>query len=222
MVNQARGDLDHMAAPLLRHLGDRKLRDMEEPRDVDRHDGRVVGLGILGERFADEDAGVVDQRVDTPEPRHPIRNGTLCGAAVGNVTASVTDRTINRGVSVTITRKFIQCASLIASAGFLLVLHEVHTPATALALLCGATGAFAFNWSGYLPSYLDVAPRHGALLMGFGNTLGTIPGIVGVAVTGWLVDVTGTYSAAFVITAVVSAAGALIFGLLFDARPIVD
>ena len=42
----------------------------------------------------------------------------------------------------------------------------------------------------------------------------------GVAVTGWLVDVTGTYSAAFVLTAMVSAAGALMFGFLFDARPI--
>jgi len=73
-----------------------------------------------------------------------------------------------------------------------------------------------------MPSYLDVAPRHGAVLFGFGNTFATIPGIVGVAVTGWLVDVTGTYSAAFVLTAIVSAAGALIFGLLFDARPIID
>jgi cyanate permease len=41
-------------------------------------------------------------------------------------------------------------------------------------------------------------------------------------VTGWLVDVTGTYSAAFVLAAIVSAGAALIFGLLFDARPLVD
>ena len=61
-----------------------------------------------------------------------------------------------------------------------------------------------------------------AVLFGFSNTFATIPGIVGVAATGWLVDVTGTYSAAFVLTAVVSTAGALIFGFLFDARPIVD
>ena len=73
-----------------------------------------------------------------------------------------------------------------------------------------------------MPSYLDVAPRHGAVVFGFGNTFATIPGIVGVAVTGWLVDVTGTYSAAFALAAIVSAAGALIFGLLFDAHPIID
>jgi ACS family sodium-dependent inorganic phosphate cotransporter len=108
------------------------------------------------------------------------------------------------------------------SAGFLLALREAHSPAVALALFCSATGALALMWSGFAPAFLDVAPRHGALLFGFSNTFATIPGIVGVAVTGWLVDVTGTYSAAFVLTATVSATGALIFWFLFDARPIVD
>jgi hypothetical protein len=59
-------------------------------------------------------------------------------------------------------------------------------------------------------------PRGRAVVFGFGNTFAQIPGIVGVAVTGWLVDVTSTYSAAFVLTAIVSTAGALMFGLLFD------
>lgn len=58
--------------------------------------------------------------------------------------------------------------------------------------------------------------------MGFGNTFAQIPGIVGVALTGWLVDITGAYSAAFVLTALVSIAGALIFGFFADARPLVD
>jgi ACS family sodium-dependent inorganic phosphate cotransporter len=60
------------------------------------------------------------------------------------------------------------------------------------------------------------------VLFAFGNTFAAVPGVVGVAVTGWLLDVTGTYSAAFALTAIVSAVGALTFGLLVDARPIVD
>jgi ACS family sodium-dependent inorganic phosphate cotransporter len=142
--------------------------------------------------------------------------------AAGNVAGSVADWMIQRGVSVTTTRKLMQCGGLVLSAGFLVALHEAHSPGWALALLCGSTGALACTYAGYMSGYLDVAPRHGALLFGFGNTFATIPGIVGVAVTGWLVDVTGSYSAGFVLTAIVSAAGALIFGLLFDARPIVD
>jgi MFS transporter, ACS family, solute carrier family 17 (sodium-dependent inorganic phosphate cotransporter), other len=59
-------------------------------------------------------------------------------------------------------------------------------------------------------------------MVGFSNTIGQIPGIVGVAVTGWLIDMTRTYSAAFVLVAAVSALGALVFGCLFNARPLVD
>lgn len=142
--------------------------------------------------------------------------------AVYNLAGAVSDRMTQRGVGVTTTRKGLFCAGLIVSAGFLLVLHQAHSPLAALALLCVATGALACAAAGFMPSYLDVAPRHGAVVFGFGNTFATIPGIVGVAVTGWLVDVTGTYSAAFVLTAIVSAAGALIFGFFFNARPIVD
>jgi MFS transporter, ACS family, solute carrier family 17 (sodium-dependent inorganic phosphate cotransporter), other len=140
----------------------------------------------------------------------------------GILAGSVADRMIQRGVSATTTRKVMQCGALIVSAGFLLALREAHSPTEALTLLCGATGALACYHAGLLPIYVDVAPRHGAVLFAFGNSFATVPGIVGVAVTGWLVDTTGTYSAAFLLTAIVSAAGALAFGILADARPIVD
>jgi ACS family sodium-dependent inorganic phosphate cotransporter len=141
--------------------------------------------------------------------------------AATNLAAVVADRMVERGVRLTTIRKLMQCVGLLVSAAFLLAIREAHSPATALVLMCAATGALGCAWSGFAPGFLDVAPRHGAVLFGFSNTFATIPGIVGVAATGWLVDVTGTYSAAFVLTAAVSAAGALIFGFLFDARPIV-
>jgi MFS transporter, ACS family, solute carrier family 17 (sodium-dependent inorganic phosphate cotransporter), other len=142
--------------------------------------------------------------------------------AFSNVAGSVADWMIQRGVNVTTTRKLMQCGALLVSAALLLALQEAHSAGAALALLCGAAGALACTSGGHMPAYLDVAPRHGAVLFGFGNTFAQLPGIVGVAVTGWLVDITGTYSAGFVLTAIVSAASALIFGLLVDARPIVD
>jgi ACS family sodium-dependent inorganic phosphate cotransporter len=141
---------------------------------------------------------------------------------VGNVAGWVADRMIQRGMNLTVIRKIMQCGALLGSAGLLLALQWAHSPAAALAILCGATGALACTSAGHLSIYLDVAPRDGAVLFGFGNTFGTIPGIISVAVTGWLVDVTGTYSAAFLLTAIVSATGALLFGFFADARPIVD
>ena len=142
--------------------------------------------------------------------------------ALSNLAGTAADWMIRCGASVTATRKIMQCGALVVSAGLLLALHGVHSPAAALTLLCGAAGALAFVSAGHMPVYLDVAPRHGAVLFAFGNTFAAVPGVVGVAVTGWLLDVTGTYLAAFVLTAIVSAAGALTFGLLVDARPIVD
>ncbi len=139
---------------------------------------------------------------------------------VTNVGATVSDRMISHGASLTGTRKLMQCAGLVVSAAFLLAARDVHSPAFALALMCGAAGALGLAWSGYAPNGLDISPPHAAQLMGMSNTIATIPGIVGVAVTGWLLDVTGTYSAAFVLTAAVSGVGALIYATLFSASPI--
>jgi len=142
--------------------------------------------------------------------------------AVSNVAGPVADWMVQRGASVTVTRKLMQCGALTVSAALLLALHAAHSPLTALVLLCGAAGALACTAAGHMPVYLDVAPRHGGVMFAFGNTFAALPGIVGVAVTGWLLDLTHTYFAAFVLTAIVSALGALAFGLLVDARPILD
>lgn len=142
--------------------------------------------------------------------------------AVTNISASISDRMIQRGVDLTRVRKIIQCTGLLGPALFLLLLRDVHSPAVALLLLCCATGALGCTWAGYAPNGLDMAPRYAGVIMGFSNTFATIPGIVGVAITGWLVDTTGTYTAAFVLTAVVSGIGALIYALFFDARQISD
>jgi MFS transporter, ACS family, solute carrier family 17 (sodium-dependent inorganic phosphate cotransporter), other len=146
----------------------------------------------------------------------------LTAAAVTNVAGPVSDRLIAGGVSVTVTRKLMQCGGLLISAGFLLAIRDVHSPGIALVLLCAATGALGLTWCGYAPGTIDVAPRHSALVNGFTNTIATIPGIVGVAVTGWLLDVTGTYSAAFILTAGISVLSAMAFGLFFSARPLIE
>src|SRR5271156_5065833 len=85
-----------MAAALLLHLGDGELRDVKEPGDVDAQDRHVVGLGVLGERFGDEDAGVVDERVDPPEPGHPFGDRTLGRLPIGDVAGNREDLIIVR------------------------------------------------------------------------------------------------------------------------------
>jgi ACS family sodium-dependent inorganic phosphate cotransporter len=146
----------------------------------------------------------------------------LAMALMTHVGGGLSDRWIAVGLSVTATRKLMQCSGLLGSAACLLAMRALHSPAMAEVLLCGAAAALGLCWCGFPAGILDVAPRHGALVNGFSNTIATIPGIVGVAVVGWLIDLTGTYAAAFALTAAVSVAGALAFALRFDARPLLE
>ena len=141
---------------------------------------------------------------------------------VTNVAAHLSDRLIARGVSVSVVRKIMQCTGLLVPAACLLALRGVTSPETATLLLCIAAGALGCCWCGSSASMLDVAPRYGGLISGVVNGIATLPGIIGVGLTGWLVDVTGSYSAAFVLAAAVGIVGALVFATFFDARPLVE
>ena len=141
---------------------------------------------------------------------------------VTNVAGYVSGRMIRRGIRVTVVRKTMHCTGLLVPALCLVSIPYISSTGAAVALLCVAAGALGCCWCGTSPSMLDVAPRHSGIVSAFANSIATIPGVVGVAVTGLLVDVTGTYSAAFVLTAIVGVVGALVYGTLFDARPLVE
>jgi len=92
----------------------------------------------------------------------------------------------------------------------------------ALLSLSGALGLLAFAYSGAAPNVLDIAPRFGGVLFGIMNTLGTLPGIIGVALTGWIVDVTGSYDAVLLVAAVISIIGAVAYILFGTAKQIIE
>jgi MFS transporter, ACS family, solute carrier family 17 (sodium-dependent inorganic phosphate cotransporter), other len=116
------------------------------------------------------------------------------------------------GASGTLVRKLMQCTGQLASAALLPAPPMAHSPGAALAL----------TWCGFAPGNLDIAPRHGGGIVGFTNSIGQIAGISGVAVTGWIVDVTGTHPAAFALAAALSVACAAVFALLYTARPFTE
>lgn len=138
--------------------------------------------------------------------------------AVVNVAAWLADRMIQRGRSTTVVRKTMQVAGLSGAAIFLLLAPGAQTAGVALVLMCGALGALGLTWSGFAPNHLEIAPRHADVLMGITNTAGTLPGVIGVAVTGWLVDTTATYASAFALAALINLVGAVVWLAWGSAR----
>ena len=119
-------------------------------------------------------------------------------------------------------RKLLQCTGLLGSGAMLLLAQYTHSVGAALAVACTATGLLGFCWVGYGSNFLDLAPRHSGLLVGYSNTFATVPGIVGVAIAGWLVDLTGGYSATFAMAAGVSFAGAVIYLIYGSDKVLID
>ena len=111
-------------------------------------------------------------------------------------------------------RKLVQTGGLTGAGIFLLLLPGTASVTTAVILMCIAAGLLALCQAGFVPNCLDVAPRHADVLYGISNTFATLPGLFGVFVTGWLVDRTGSFAAALVLTAGIAMFGAL-FYLIF-------
>ncbi|CAG8505925.1 9576_t:CDS:2 [Cetraspora pellucida] len=86
-------------------------------------------------------------------------------------------------------------AQLIGSFGvaifLLLAVYLASTPLQGIILITIGLGLNSFTIAGVSVSQLDIAPRYAGIIFGLGNTLGVIPAIFGVALTGWILDISG-------------------------------
>ncbi len=139
-----------------------------------------------------------------------------------NVAGWFADKLIKRGISVIAVRKLMQTTGLLGAAVFLILASNISTALEAMLMISGALGLLSFTYAGFAPNALEIAPKYSGVLAGITNTAATIPGIVGVIVTGWLVDVTGTYVSAFALAAALCVFGAVIWLLYATARPVVN
>ncbi len=134
----------------------------------------------------------------------------------------IADSLLKRGMDVTAVRKLMQSVGLGGSAVCVLFAGTPVSAGVALALTCGALGLLALCYAGFAAATMDMAPRHSDVLWSMTNSIGTIPGIIGVAVTGWLVDITGTYATAFALTAGIGIAGVAAWLAFGTARQVVE
>jgi MFS transporter, ACS family, solute carrier family 17 (sodium-dependent inorganic phosphate cotransporter), other len=126
-----------------------------------------------------------------------------------NLAGWLADRMIARGASVTRVRKLMQTVGFAGPAAALITLASVNDAVTAVILLTITLGLCGGSFAGFASNHLDISPQHAGVIFGISNTAASIPGIIGVALTGYLVDLSGSFATAFYVTA-----GVYLFGLL--------
>ena len=132
---------------------------------------------------------------------------------MGNIVGVLADRLIDKGWTVTRVRRFMQFIGSAGPALALIALASVKDADTAVILLTISMALSSFSFAGFATNHLDIAPRHAGVIFGISNTAGTLPGIIGVALTGLMVQTTGSYASAFYLTAGMYAMGLVVWQL---------
>lgn len=139
-----------------------------------------------------------------------------------NLAGWATDRLLDFGLSVTAVRKLMQTIGFAGPAFFLILIGGVTSAPTAILYMSCAMGLSGFAMGGFGANHLDIGPRYAGVLMGLSNTAGTVPGIVGVAVSGLILDLTGSWGLVFAVAAGVYGLGLVIWLLFATGEQIFD
>jgi len=131
-----------------------------------------------------------------------------------NVSGMVADRLIGRmGVAVGKARKLLNTVGFVTAALVLLTLPSITNVYTGVLAISAVLGAAAVARAGFALNHLDVAPTYAGSVMSVANTAGTLAGIVGVGLTGMLLNASGgeSWTHVFGLLSAVCAGGAVIF-----------
>ncbi|XP_036140385.1 sialin isoform X2 [Monomorium pharaonis] len=91
-------------------------------------------------------------------------------------------------LTTTQVRKIFNCGAFLFQTVFMIYSAFISTPIGVVMCITLAVGLGGFAWSGFGVNHLDIAPQHASVLMGIGNTVATLPGIISPIITGYIVQ----------------------------------
>lgn len=110
-----------------------------------------------------------------------------------NIGGVVADHLITKRIlSVTKTRKFLNTIGFLVASLALVALPNFRTSGGAVFCSSVALGFLALGRAGFAVNHMDIAPKYAGILMGVSNTAGTLAGIIGVDLTGQLLEAAKT------------------------------
>ncbi|KAL6255675.1 hypothetical protein P5V15_012922 [Pogonomyrmex californicus] len=133
----------------------------------------------------------------------------------------LSEKIIKAGYSVTVTRKIIQTICFVVEIGSLLFLTKVENFQSAIFCLALIIGGSGFHNNAIAVNPSDLAPKHSGSVFGLMNTVGAIPGFLGVYFSGHILHVTHSWSVVFLFIAVIDALGCIMYLLFGSGQAII-
>ncbi|XP_078507737.1 voltage-gated purine nucleotide uniporter SLC17A9 isoform X1 [Lissotriton helveticus] len=142
----------------------------------------------------------------------------LLAIPAGVFSGFLSDHLISLGFQTITVRKSMQVIGMGVSSFFVLCLGHTTSFRNAIILASAAIGLQTFNHSGVSVNVQDLAPSCAGFLFGVANTGGALLGVVWVYLSGYLIEVTGSWTPVFNLVAVVNSIGLGVFLTFAEAR----
>jgi len=130
----------------------------------------------------------------------------LANIAVASLVGPLADKALARGVDVTTVRKTAQGLALCGPATFM-ALASFHfgddeSGLLTVALITAGVSLSSFSYAGLYCNHQDMSPRFASILLGMTNTIGALPGVIGVPLTGYLLQKTENWELSMFLPAI--------------------
>tara|TARA_Y100000590_G_scaffold213192_1_gene241526 strand:+ start:24294 stop:25541 length:1248 start_codon:yes stop_codon:yes gene_type:complete len=131
-----------------------------------------------------------------------------------NVGGYFGDYLLRSGIKILNVRKICNTIGFGGAGICLMFIPSFEAVSSVIALMCLGNAFSGMAAGGFIVNHADIGPKYTGTLMGLTNMLGAIPGIVGVYLTGLILNATNSWDSVFYVTAGVTFFG-MIFYLLF-------
>ncbi|XP_047105801.1 solute carrier family 17 member 9 [Schistocerca piceifrons] len=133
----------------------------------------------------------------------------------------MSEKLISNGYGITATRKITEVFCLGLQAIGLVLIPLAGNYKWALVWVSLAIGSTGFHNNAILVNPQDLAPKHSGSVFGLMNTVGAIPGFLGVYLAGYVLETTKSWEAVFQTTAAINLIGCVMYVIFGSGDSIV-
>ena len=130
----------------------------------------------------------------------------LANIAVASIVGPLADDALKKGIPVTTVRKVAQIVALCGPATFMAlasIFGDDDSGLVTVFLLTIGLSLSSFSYAGLYCNHQDMSPRYASILLGMTNTIGALPGVIGVPLTGLLLQKTENWELSMFLPAII-------------------